>query len=673
MRDDAVGFFWDDTPPPKPPKAEKEKRTPPPAVWLQPDYLPYLDEARAFDVHVMSAEELVQCGMNREELIIDVEAFPNYFLVCFTSVQTGWVYYLEEITGYCQIDRRMLQWILSNFRTVSFNGLHYDLILCYLCCAGAPPDVIKGASDMIILQDMPGHDVLKKHKVKRFEVDHIDLIEVAPLQASLKTYAGRLHAPKMQDLPFHPNTVLTWDQITVTRWYCVNDITNTAYLRECLREHITLREQLSQEYGVDVRSKSDAQIAEAVIGAELTKRLGYRPKKPTIEVGTTYYYRVPGYINFQTHLLNWALNIIATTPFVVGASGAVAMPEAISDLKLQIAGATYRMGIGGLHSSEETQAFISNDEYVLLDKDVTSYYPKIILNLALNPHHIGPIFSQVYGSIVERRIAAKQAGNKVAADSLKIVVNGSFGKLGSKYSILYAPDLLIQTTISGQLSLLLLIERLELAGIRVVSANTDGIMIWCRRDMQNICEAIVKQWEHDTGYETEGAVYKALYSRDVNNYIAIKENGKESKNKGAFANPWASKKNPAERLHKNPTGTICVEAVEAFLMKGTPLHETIYACTDIKKFVVVRSVKGGAVKVWADGRVEYLGKSVRWYYAKGVEGELVYAINGNKVPRSEGAMPLMKLPDICPQDIDFDWYVTESASILLQIGAQNNV
>ena len=41
--------------------------------------------------------------------------------------------------------------------------------------------------------------------------------------------------------------------------------------------------------------------------------------------------------------------------------------------------------------------------------------------------------------------------------SKKIQINGSFGKLGSKYSLLYAPDLLLQTTITGQLALLMLI------------------------------------------------------------------------------------------------------------------------------------------------------------------------------------------------------------------------
>jgi hypothetical protein len=177
----------------------------------------------------------------------------------------------------------------------------------------------------------------------------------------------------------------------------------------------------------------------------------------------------------------------------------------------------------------------------------------------------------------------------------------------------------------------------------------------------------------------------------------------------------------SERLHKNPTSTICVEAVEQFLVNAVPIDHTIQTDKDIRKFLTVRSVKGGAVKVWGQvppehetptdlvrmagfyeiqkdswvlkgetlrearylvdayklaqeltrlpGETEYVGKTVRWYYAKDVQGELIYAGSGNKVPRSEGAKPCMVLPDTFPEDLDLDWYIQESVKILEQIGA----
>lgn len=733
MRSDALGLFWEDRPPPPKEKAEKAKRTPPDPVWLRPDYLPGLEEALRMPIGVMTQAEMVQAAMARDRMLFDIECYENYFLASFRSLTTGKVAFFEMYEEH-PLDINTLGWALQNFLTVGFNSLSYDLPITYLALAGKPMALLKHATNQIILEGWRGQDVLKQYKVKALKVDHIDLIEVAPLRASLKIYGGRLHVPRMQDLPFHPDTILTPEQRAIVRWYNLNsDLTSTGFLHECLREHLDLRATLSNEIGVDLRSKSDAQIAEAVIAEEYLRRTGKRPEKPIIEVGTMYRYRVPHFIKYQSGLLNWALGVVANANFIVDDTGSIGMPEEIKALKLDINGSVYRMGIGGLHSSESTAAHVSDDQYLLIDKDVTSYYPFIILNLGLYPHHLGPVFLHIYKNIVDRRIAAKARGDKVTADSLKITINGSFGKLGSKYSILYSPDLLIQVTVTGQLSLLMLIERLEIAGIHVVSANTDGIVIKCPRNMQGVMDGIVAQWEKDTGFQTEESRYLALYSRDVNNYIAVKQKqDKETKAwlnepdgtkcKGAYANPWASKKNMAERLHKNPTNTICVEAVEALLTKGVPITTTIRQCRDITKFVSVRSVKGGAVKVWEripppahtsqeellqmagfvpfssgswvrgedklgrtamatdraykvawdelskPGLTEFLGKSIRWYYAQGVAGEIVYATNGNKVPRSEGAKPLMDLPGEFPTDVDFDWYEEESRKILEVIG-----
>lgn len=734
MRNDSVGLFWDDTPPPKAPKAEALKRIPPEPHWLKDDYLPGLAEAQSFPIGIMTEDELVEACLRREELILDTEVYGNYFLAMFLNYKTGKVYFLEK-HGNEPFNAAKLNFILTNFTTVGFNSLNYDLIVCSLALTGARTQLIKQMSDDIIVRQQRGSDLLRKAKVKAPKVDHIDLIEVAPLRGGLKTYAGRMHCPRMQDLPFSPDKWLTPDQITITRWYCVNDCINTAFLRGLLKEQIDLRYQLSEEYGTDVRSKSDAQIAEAVMLKELQNRTGKRPTRPTIEVGTRYSYNMPGFINFRSGLLQHVQRTVANADFIVDESGSIALPQEIKDLKIDINGSIYRMGIGGLHSSESQVAYKTDENYILIDKDVTSFYPYIIINQGLYPPHLGPIFLDVYRSIVMRRIAAKEAGNKAVADSLKIVINGSFGKFGSKYSILYAPQFLIQTTITGQLSILMLIEMLEWVGIRVVSANTDGIVIQCPRSRHAEFDAIVQEWERRTAFPTEETRYMALYSRDVNNYIAVKqketkvggkvvwiEEADGVKCKGAYANPWASKKNLAERLHKNPTTTICVEAVQDFLTKGKSIEETISASRDVTKFVTVRAVSGGAAKVWerlpppahetqeellrlagfseinedawvlagetertarygkdayklavdmlsAPGRTDYLGKTIRWYYGQDIKGELVYVKTGNKVPRSDGAVPLMEIPAQFPPNVDLNWYVQEANSILVAIGA----
>jgi hypothetical protein len=651
-RPDSIGFFWQDIPVERAPKQEKPKRTPPERTWESPDYLPGLEEARAFRVSQFEDWELAIAAAKRERLVFDIEVYENYFLVAFTSLVSGKVIYFERTNNH-DFNADKLRWIVNAFCLVGFNSMNYDLVILALALAGKSTAELKRATHDIIVRELPGYQVLRSAKVKRLKPNHIDLIEVAPLRASLKIYGGRLHAPRMQDLPFAPDTVLTPDQISIVRWYCINDLTNTAFLHESLKEQLALREALSNEYRIDLRSKSDAQIAEAVIAAEVETLNGIRIQRPGIAIGTRYRYQIPRFLRYESPLMRWALDVVRNAQFVVSENGYVGMPPELNELKIKIANSTYRMGIGGLHSSEQSTAHIADDHTLLYSPDVTSYYPAIIINLGLYPKHLSTNFLKVYKRLVDRRVEAKKKGNKVEADSLKITVNGSFGKLASPYSVLYSPDLLIQVTLTGQLTLLMLIERLEIRGITVVSANTDGITIKCPRTRREEMLGVVRKWEEDTGFVTEGTYYRALYSRDVNNYIAVKEDGSATL-KGSYAKTG---------LQKNPTNQICVDAVIALLTTGAPIETTIRSCCDIRRFVTVRNVSGGAVK---DG--VYLGKSIRWYYREGEESEIVYANNGNTVPRSMGACPLMDLPKEFPSDVDFGWYEREANRILIDIG-----
>ena len=212
---------------------------------------------------------------------------------------------------------------------------------------------------------------------------------------------------------------------------------------------------------------------------------------------------------------------------------------------------------------------------------------------------------------------------------------------------------MIRTTLTGQLSLLMLIERLEHEGISVVSANTDGVLIRCPKQLIDIMESVIWLWEHETNFQTEETHYRAVYFRDVNSYLAIRTDS-SAKRKGVFS---------TASLSSNPENDVCVDAVTAYLRDGKPIEETILECTDIRRFVSVRRVNNKAV--W---RGKFLGKAVRWYYAKGIDGFIEDKVNGYKVARTEGAKPLMELPDHFPTDIDFDWYIREAHSLLAGVG-----
>lgn len=650
--------------------------------------------------------------------VADVEIYPNWFLLRCKNLATGKVVFFEYVEGDetpLDVDR-MNRFIKSN-SIIGFNWIGFDAVIVAAAIAGYGLKALCKIRDEIIVEKRKYWEVARDYDffVPRNH-DIIDLIEVAPGQASLKLYGGRAGAKKLQDLPFDPYKKLTGDEIDISYDYCGNDNDTTELLYNKLKKQIDLRIKLGAEYGIDLRSKSDAQIAEAVIKAEVEKITGIKPEKPIIKPGTAYSYKIPPFIRFRHPSLVKVLDIIRDTKFVVSQKGSITLPEELADAMIAIGNQVYKMGIGGLHSTEASKAQTLADDEAMAEDDVTSYYPQIIINQKLQPSHLGWAFQKVFKKIVDRRVKAKgtvldaeteirdlnevkKNANRpmelvderitelesdaelfaIVADTLKIVVNGSFGKFGSKWSSLYSPDLLIQTTITGQLSLLMLIEWLEeVPTCEVVSANTDGVVYRYKKIYQKEIDEVFEDWCYETQFNTERNHYSALYSRDVNSYIAFRPDGKV-KLKGAFA---------ATGLAKNPNTAICVDAVLAYIKDGTPLRETIKACKDLTKFVVVRTVKGGGVygtpaEKWERKRdpvcegfregAEYLGKVVRWYYSYDSKHNIHYANatekgSHNLVPKSEGAMPCMELPDEFPDNIDYNWYVYNARKILIDIG-----
>lgn len=595
------------------------------------------------------------------DLIIDTELYPNYWLLACKIIKIQKYFTFELIFDQdCYFNEQKLSWIMHNYRTIGFNSLSYDLPMIWAACRKQDISYLKQISDEIIYQNTWRQVLEKEFGFKIFQTSHIDLINVCPLKGSLKLYGARLHAKRIQDLPIDINSNLDDRSVDFIRDYCYNDLDTTELLFVNLSEQIKLREELSTQYKTDCMSKSDAQIAESVIGAELKHLTGKCPKKPNIQSSNVHKYNVPTNLYFQTPYMQNTLQTIAKAEFGLDGNGRLIAPKEITNLKINIGNSIYRLGIGGLHSSETNMAVKADDEYVLIDKDVASYYPRIVLNLGLYPQHLGKDFLTVYQTLVERRLQAKKAKNIAIAECLKITINGTFGKTGSPYSFLYAPEMTIQITVGGQLYLLMLIELLELSNISVVSANTDGIVIKCHRSKLEQMNTITKQWESITGFETEETEYEALYSRDVNSYMAIKKD-RTAKGKNNYYDPWRGKsaRDGYWQFQKNPTAQICVEAIEKLICNNIAIEQTIKECTDITKFVSIKNVTGGAHK-----NREYLGKVVRWYYSTDIVGTINYISSNNKVPDTEGARPCMDLPNEFPSDLNYDWYIAKATEML---------
>lgn len=610
----------------------------------------------------------------RPTAVYDIECYPNYFLICFRNVVEAKSKSFEMYDGN-PLDIEGIKRILRNYRVVSFNGNNYDSCMLALALAGGSNSDLKRANDSIIVGGLRHWEFYDLHECTMPSYyDHIDLIEVAPGDSGLKQYGGRLHSRRMQDLPYDPDRRLTREEMREVHKYCFNDLQTTIDLWEELREQIDIRVLMSDEYGLDLRSKSDAQVAEAVIKKLAEAELGRRVKKPDLEKAGTFYYRPPAYIKFRTPEMQCVLKDICSIPIVIDRNGRVKKTDDFDKLVFKIGDSWYKVGIGGLHSQEANRSVYTDEDSVLIDEDVTSYYPKMILNNKLIPPALGALFLKIYETIFNRRVTAKRAKQKAIAEMLKIVLNGTFGKLGQPYSIFYAPKQMVMVTLSGQLSLLMAIERLVLAGIRVVSANTDGFTSLVPRHLIDKFKLILADWEWETNFNLEELRYKSVHSRGINDYIAIPfkfADGEwdetqldKPKLKGAYA-PSGPGQPAAMGLKKNPNVEICTDAVVEYLKNGTPIEETIAACTDIRRFVAIRQVRGGGLK-----NGEYLGKYVRWYYGEGERGVITYKISSNSVPKSEGAKPCMELPDELPDDIDYAWYARESYGILKDLGVR---
>lgn len=593
-------------------------------------------------------------GAPRSAVGVDAECFPNFFCVCFKRFADGKRVVFER-SRRRDMDLEALHRVLNGYVIVSFNGQVYDLPMIYLAIGGADTVALKEASDRIVFgRDVKPWTVERELGVRVPKLNHIDLMEVSPaVRQSLKIIHGRLHGRYMVDLPYEHDAVLEPDQMNTVTLYCMNDLDATEGLYRSLREPLELRSALGKEHRLDLRSKSDSQIGEALVKKRVEQALGRRVSKPDSSP-TSFGYDPPKFLRFDTPRLCNVLDDLRDARFHLVGDKPQA-PEGLKDLKVELGAMTYSMGVGGLHSTESRRALRADDRTVLLDVDVASQYPNIIVKLGLYPPAMGPAFLEVYRALIAERLAAKAAGDKVRADGGKIMTNGVYGKLGSSYSPLYAPNMLVATTLTGQLAVLMLIERAEATGIPVVSANTDGVIFCYDRDRQHELDALVAGWEEETGFPTERTPYQALYSRDVNTYIAVGADGKV-KRKGAISDPWTDNDLRAQ-MQKNPQMTVCSEALVRYLKDGTPFADTVRACADPRMFVTVTRVATGGI--W---RRHKLGRAVRYYWS--TDGDPIFAGDGSrKVAKTDGARPLLELTDRMPLDVDYGRYVSETTDL----------
>ena len=353
-------------------------------------------------------------------------------------------------------------------------------------------------------------------------------------------------------------------------------------------------------------------------------------------------------------------------------------------------GTTYTLATGGIHTQDKPVVLSSTKDYVYVHHDYTSYYPSIMISYKVVPEHLNKeVFVKMVDYFKQTRVKCKHAKkedgfvipgvhNKLAAEALKIVINAIYGKYGYENFWLYDRLAQMRVTINGQLMTMTLCESLELAGIHVVSANTDGIVIKLPYDKVDIYNQICNEWNDTNKMSADDEHYKVLVSMNVNNYFDIQEDD-TIEYKGAL-----DPKQYLKDLKKGYDMPIVAKAVFEYFAHDTPVMETLRNHKDILDFCKTQNVGKQFEVVYQkveNGKVidVHSQRHVRFYVS--TKGVIIMKENVNSNQRSvlasgKPVIILNKLDDkdISLRNIDYKYYYEEAYKIInpIKLGISPN-
>lgn len=415
-------------------------------------------------------------------------------------------------------------------------------------------------------------------QIDLFRVNHYDNKN---RMVSLKRLMYEMDLENIEEFSIdHRKTDFTKEEIQNLIDYCHNDLIATNKFFEittgrtdhpCYKENdqIALRENIEKEFGVSCLNYSDSKIGDEIVKKYYCEEanVSYKdlPKKGTFRKQIHLKNCIAKYVKFQTkQLQDFHKKIKAKS---------LKMTDDI-DEEISFYGAKYTFKKGGLHTVNKNEIYKSNDKYMILDYDGASFYPRLAIVNGFVPAHLGKSFLNGYIKLYDKRIELKPLSKKDKlikgiVDALKLSVNAVYGKSSDMQSWLFDKQMTIAICITGELSLMMLNEAYELAGIKVISSNTDGTTVICPREKYEQLLEINKAWEMITEIQLEETRYDKIIFSTVNDYIAIKEGYQDApeekkheyiKKKGDFLTDF--------ELHKNKSFRIIPLALDKYFIDG---------------------------------------------------------------------------------------------------------
>lgn len=376
-------------------------------------------------------------------------------------------------------------------------------------------------------------------------------------------------------------------------YYNKNDVFLCCEMVRQKPDEVKLRYSITNAFGVNVLSSARANIADKLTIKFYSNMSGLSPKQfikeRTERTKLSFKKIIFPHIKFKTPELQKMLSEMMQVTITRTNKDAFSK-------EIEFYGTKYTLATGGIHSQDPPRICRSDDKFVYLHHDYTSYYPSIMISYNIAPKHLDrATFVKMVDYLKQTRVKCKHTPdseghvmegvpNKIGAEALKIVINSIYGKLGSELFFLYDRFAQMQVTINGQLMTMTLIEELELNGIHVISANTDGIVIKLSRDKFNVYKEITDRWNETNKMGADYEEYQMIASRDVNNYFDIQTDG-TIEYKGAL-----DPKQYLKELKKGYDAPVVAIAVFEYLVNNVPVMTTLRNHKDILDFCKTQNV-----------------------------------------------------------------------------------
>ena len=550
--------------------------------------------------------------------VYDIEVFQNIFHCSVKNTETNNIYKFEiserknqlrELVKFFKQVDKYITWgdynttninIPANVIFCGYNNLHYDnpiinYIIEYedkLMQYNIPTicSSIFNLSKTITTSSEDNIDAWKhwKYQIWFDTFDILTMLYSNKLRVGLKEIQVTMQYPNVQEFVCDWTKPLPLEDFDSMIDYNINDIESTSELLNRCKKDVDLRIAIEDEYGVRVLSKDGVNIGMKILTQKYLEKTGLtwqdiKDLRSPMSVIPLKDVILP-FIKYDSPILQRVLDDMKNQIVSPGRKG--------YENKFVFNNLRYSVGVGGIHSVNSPEIIIPRDDEMLIDIDVASLYPSMLIEYEFYPKHLGKEFLEVYKQIKDERIEAKHNGDKVKNETLKLALNGLSGNLQNEHNFCYSPFAVMQIRINGQLLLLMLAEKLTQIGCRIVQANTDGLFVLLKKDVYSKVNSICREWEQLTKLTLEEDRFKAMYQYAINDYFAITEDNKV-KEKGMFIT--------AVKLGKGLTPKIIPKAIISFFKDGISVEDTIKNCTDIRDFLM--SEKTG--KQW---HVEYMNE-----------------------------------------------------------------